>query len=146
MSRLQDKYNQEIYYVNNISFKLDMEIFFKTIGLVFSQKDVEDQINDGRIAAEIIGLPTKSIGWELYQSKLYLMTEEMFAWTIVIVLISIFFEGICIYLLNKLLKVVMKTKDRENKKTGKVNLYRFPSPSHSFSFYLICMLIFFILY
>lgn len=51
---IQDKYNQEIYYVNNISFKLDMEIFFKTIALVFSQKDVEDHTTDGRIAAEII--------------------------------------------------------------------------------------------
>lgn len=51
---IQDKYNQEIYYVKNISFKLDVQIFFKTIGLVFSQKDVEDHVNDGRIAAEII--------------------------------------------------------------------------------------------
>lgn len=51
---IQDKYNQEIYYVKNISLKLDIEIFFKTIGLVFSQKDVEDHVNDGRIAAEII--------------------------------------------------------------------------------------------
>lgn len=51
---IQDKYNQEIYYVNNISFKLDMKIFFKTIALVFSQKDVEDHTTDGRIGAEII--------------------------------------------------------------------------------------------
>lgn len=51
---LQDKYNQEIYYVNHISLKLDMQIFFRTIALVFSRKDVEDHINDGRIAAEII--------------------------------------------------------------------------------------------
>lgn len=51
---IQDKYNHEIYYVNNISFKLDAYIFFKTIALVFSQKDVDDHTNDGRIAAEII--------------------------------------------------------------------------------------------
>lgn len=51
---VQDKYNWEIYYVKNISFKLDMEIFFKTVGLVFSQKNVEDHVNSGRIAAEII--------------------------------------------------------------------------------------------
>lgn len=50
---IQDKYNQEIYYVNNISFKLDLKIFFKTIALVFSQKDVEDHTTDGRIGAEI---------------------------------------------------------------------------------------------
>jgi lipopolysaccharide/colanic/teichoic acid biosynthesis glycosyltransferase len=51
---IQDKYNQEIYYVKNISFKLDAYIFFKTIALVFSQKDVDDHTTDGRIAAEII--------------------------------------------------------------------------------------------
>ena len=51
---IQDKYNQEIYYVNNISLKLDAEIFFKTIALVFSQKDVEDHTTEGRIGAEII--------------------------------------------------------------------------------------------
>lgn len=51
---VQDKYNQEIYYVNNISFALDMKIFFKTIVLVFSRKDVEDHTTKGRIGAEII--------------------------------------------------------------------------------------------
>jgi lipopolysaccharide/colanic/teichoic acid biosynthesis glycosyltransferase len=51
---IQDKYNQEIYYVKNVSFKLDAYIFFKTIALVFSQKDVEDHTTEGRIAAEII--------------------------------------------------------------------------------------------
>ena len=51
---IQDKYNQEIYYVNNISFKLDMQIFFKTITLVLSQKDVEDHTTEGRLGAEII--------------------------------------------------------------------------------------------
>lgn len=53
------------------------------------------------IAAEVIGLPAKSIGGELYKSKLYLMTDELFAWTIVIILMSVFFEGICIYILNR---------------------------------------------
>lgn len=51
---IQEKYNREIYYVNNISFKLDAYIFFKTIALVFSQKDVEDHTTEGRIAANIV--------------------------------------------------------------------------------------------
>lgn len=50
---IQDKYNQEIYYVNHISLGLDLKIFFETIALVFSQKDVEDHTTDGRIGAEI---------------------------------------------------------------------------------------------
>lgn len=51
---IQEKYNHEIYYVNNISFKLDAKIFFKTITLVLSQKDVENHTTEGRIGADII--------------------------------------------------------------------------------------------
>lgn len=41
------------------------------------------------IAAEIIGLSKDSIGNQLYQAKIYLMTPELFAWTMVTVLLSI---------------------------------------------------------
>lgn len=44
------------------------------------------------IAAEVIGLPAHSIGTQLYEAKLYLMTPELFAWTIVIVFLSSLFE------------------------------------------------------
>lgn len=72
------------------------------------------------IAAEIIGLPFQSIGSELYKSKLYLMTDELFAWTVVIVFMSAFFEGVCIYLLNKLSCIIEKANisrkaENENK-------------------------------
>ena len=46
------------------------------------------------VAAEIIGLAKNSIGNELYKAKLYLMTPELFAWTIVIVALSMICEGI----------------------------------------------------
>jgi NitT/TauT family transport system permease protein len=57
------------------------------------------------IAAEVIGLPAQSIGSELYKSKLYLMTDELFAWTFVIITMSVFLEGICIYIFNMLGKM-----------------------------------------
>ena len=44
------------------------------------------------VAAEVIGIPTHSIGRELYEAKLYLLTEDLFAWTCVIVAISVIFE------------------------------------------------------
>ncbi|MBQ2238871.1 MAG: ABC transporter permease subunit [Lachnospiraceae bacterium] len=57
------------------------------------------------IAAEIIGLSKDSIGNQLYQSKIYLMTPELFAWTIVIVVLSIACEqlvkGITFLMLGK---------------------------------------------
>lgn len=53
------------------------------------------------IAAEIIGLPKNTIGENLYEAKLYLMTKELFAWTFVIIGISVIFEKIIIWLLKK---------------------------------------------
>ena len=54
------------------------------------------------IAAEVIGLPTGSIGEKLYEAKLYLMTGELFAWTAVIVLVSVVFEKLGMLLIRKL--------------------------------------------
>lgn len=51
------------------------------------------------IAAEVIGLPEQSIGEQLYLSKVYLDTGSLFAWTIVIVAVSVLFERIFIFLL-----------------------------------------------
>ena len=41
------------------------------------------------IAAEVIGMPTGSIGERLQQAKVYLNTPDLFAWTLVIILLSI---------------------------------------------------------
>lgn len=40
------------------------------------------------IAAEVIGLPKHSIGEQLYNAKIYLDTADLFAWTLLIVLLS----------------------------------------------------------
>ncbi len=44
------------------------------------------------VAAEVIGYPRGSIGDRLYQAKITLQTPELFAWTLVIVLISLLME------------------------------------------------------
>lgn len=44
------------------------------------------------IAAEVIGQPAGSIGGALYQAKIFLATRELFAWTAVIIAISLCFE------------------------------------------------------
>ena len=46
------------------------------------------------IAAEVIGQPLGTIGNGLYLSKIYLETADLFAWTIVVVLISFICEKI----------------------------------------------------
>jgi len=44
------------------------------------------------VAAELIGQPTGSVGNRLYLSKIYLETADLFAWTLVIILVSFLFE------------------------------------------------------
>ena len=46
------------------------------------------------IAAEVIGIPARSIGRQLYDAKLYLATPELFAWTFVLVCMSVLFEKV----------------------------------------------------
>lgn len=56
------------------------------------------------VAAEVIGLPSGSIGEKLYQAKVYLETPDLFCWTAVIVLLSV---G-CEKLLSRLLALMEK--------------------------------------
>lgn len=52
------------------------------------------------IAAEVIGIPEGSIGERLYEAKVYLATEDLFAWTVLIVLISVLFEKAVLWLIG----------------------------------------------
>ena len=53
------------------------------------------------IAAEVIGLPMGSIGEELYLSKVYLMMPDLFAWTVVIILLAFVFEKVFLLLVKE---------------------------------------------
>ncbi len=58
------------------------------------------------VAAELIGYPEGSVGEALYYSKLFLDTADLFAWTVVIVLLSVVFEKLVLFLLERLMKGV----------------------------------------
>ena len=49
------------------------------------------------VAAEIIGVPRGSMGYALYQAKLYLDTPSLYAWTLTVVLLSVLFERIVLW-------------------------------------------------
>lgn len=44
------------------------------------------------VAAEIIGTPDGSIGKQLFYSKIYLDTDDLLCWTVLIVIVSVLFE------------------------------------------------------
>jgi NitT/TauT family transport system permease protein len=54
------------------------------------------------VTAEIIGIPSGSIGERLYEAKVYLDTPDLFAWTVVIVIISVVFEKLFVRLIRLL--------------------------------------------
>ncbi len=53
------------------------------------------------IAAEVIGVPEGTIGEQLYLSKIYLNTAELFVWTLVIILVSAGFERLFLVIFNR---------------------------------------------
>lgn len=63
------------------------------------------------IAAEVIGVPSHSIGEKLYMAKIYFSTAELFAWTFVIIVISGLFEKAFLWLL--------RAAERKNTAAGK---------------------------
>lgn len=46
------------------------------------------------IAAEVLCVTLKSVGYYIYTSKLYMETEELFAWTVTVILLSVLIEAI----------------------------------------------------
>ena len=53
------------------------------------------------IAAEIIGVVRGSIGEKLYEAKIYLQSADLFAWTIIIILLSVIMEKAFLFLLKR---------------------------------------------
>lgn len=54
------------------------------------------------IAAEVICVTRDSIGKGLYQSKIYLETEDLFAWTAMVIILSLILENALVALIRKL--------------------------------------------
>jgi len=52
------------------------------------------------IAAEVLTVPKLSIGRMISEGKLYVMTEDMFAWTLTVVVLSLLLQGIMLRLLQ----------------------------------------------
>ena len=53
------------------------------------------------IAAEVLGTPKGTIGRELYNAKMYLETPDLFAWTAVVIVMSVLIEKGMVAILEK---------------------------------------------
>lgn len=73
------------------------------------------------IAAEVIGIPAFAIGTRLYMSKVYLDTAGVFAWTVVVVLLSFICEKIMLFLLRILLTMHIRPVPGRGKSSLRAN-------------------------
>lgn len=53
------------------------------------------------IAAEVLGIPARAIGTEIYRAKIYLETTDLFAWTVVVVSFSVILEKLLVWAIRK---------------------------------------------
>ena len=58
------------------------------------------------VAAEVIGVCSGSIGGMLYDAKIYLEIDDLFAWTLVIVVVSVAFERLFSLLFQRFLDIL----------------------------------------
>lgn len=54
------------------------------------------------VAAEVLSHPLRSIGGHLYEAKAYLDSTELFAWTLVVILLSLVFEKVFAAIMSRL--------------------------------------------
>lgn len=66
------------------------------------------------VAAEVIGISTGSIGEQLYRAKLYFETEDLLAWTVLIIVISTVLEKTVLFILEKLADLPAKRFAKKN--------------------------------
>ena len=53
------------------------------------------------VAAEIIALPKASVGYQLYRAKLTIETVDLFAWTLLVVILSMLLEALLVRVLRR---------------------------------------------
>ncbi len=71
------------------------------------------------IAAEVIGMPARSIGSSLQQAKVYLDTKDLLAWTAAVVVLSLFSGKLFLLLLKAVLSIAKMEKSISLKRIRK---------------------------
>lgn len=54
------------------------------------------------VAAEVLAMPARSIGYNLYRSKINIETADLFAWTAVVIILSVILEKLITFLLGRI--------------------------------------------
>ena len=66
------------------------------------------------IAAEVLGLPKLAIGRQIHDSKIYVEIPELFAWTLVVILLSMLLEKLLLRLMSQADRRFLLSKGEKN--------------------------------
>ena len=106
LSGIDKKYLEmaEVYKIDKLKVFFQIKMPFIMPSLISASLTALGFAWKSGIAAEVICSPNSAIGSRLYDSKIYLETPELFAWTATVVLLSILIEKLTVYILNKAFK------------------------------------------
>lgn len=86
--------------------------FFKKVGYLYIPSVLPSVLSALRssiglawkagISAEILALPHQTIGYEMFEAKNYLFRVEVFAWTVVIIILSVIIEKLILFAFDKM--------------------------------------------
>lgn len=111
-----DKKLLEMAEVFDISFSKRLRYIYAPqiyLFLVSGLKTAAGMCWKAGISAEVIGLVKQSVGAQLYYAKLYLMTAELFAWSITIMVLSFIVEKLLLKGLELLYRVLCGSSRKE---------------------------------
>lgn len=90
------------------------------------------------VAAEVIGMSKLTLGERIYMSKVYLETDQLFAWTLMVIILSFIFEKVILGLFKKLETHHFKSRGIKTTKVSGEKLSSENSPVEKPSFKNIC--------
>ena len=65
------------------------------------------------IAAEVLGRPKLAIGKQIYDSKIYIEIPELFAWTLIVILLSMLLEALLLRLMKQVNRRILLSQEVE---------------------------------
>lgn len=102
---------KEVTRVYNLGFVKRWKLLYRHSLLPYLSSSLKSSIAlswKAGIAAEVLCTPDGTIGNRIYESKIYLETAELFAWTLTVIVLSLILEKAVVFVSSKLMGGVKK--------------------------------------
>lgn len=99
-----DKNLLQMAYIYNMPFARKLRRIYIPSVMPYFLSSVRTSIGlawKAGIAAEVLTVPINSIGKKIYESKMYLEIDDLFAWTLAVIILSLIIEKLFVLLFKK---------------------------------------------